>query len=360
MSYASALLTGTNPLRSDEDIPLENLMSARAPAALAWGQLQGSLAHTPTSVLRLFLYDVLRTSLAEALRKSGFPSTEAGLSFWFCGLDMLPGDTSKSAALPHQVADALLLELSLSGWEPLADAASCVRGAVRYDRGQAGEENLIPSAVLAKAKRIASRSKILIGKRWPLAVLDHLHAAAAASAEFAPGERASVAIATPKGVRTMDQTPPPPPLWALDLFAGAAVSAHISGSVPLPCPGVCRTEALVPELWPNERAVLVADAARSAATNLIRGLDRAYAVDRAISSTLKGLRRTSRAPAAARLLAGFGALRPIQLGSAFMLSKNGVRGIVETLVASKVAEVSKHRGQSVVSYLPDRSRRVVT
>lgn len=351
MSQASALLSGTHPLRADEDIPLEKLMAARTPAALAWGQLQGRLAYAPPAVASMFAYRLVRASLTDALQKSGFASAEIALSYWFCGLDALPADTPQTEMSASQVADGLLVELSLSTWEPLAEAASVVRRAARYDRADALKRDRSSQSALAQAKRIASRANILIGKKWPLAVLDHIHGAASESPDFVTFERGKIMVSGPAGLTTVEQAPSKPPIWALDVFAGQAIAAHLSGTVPLPCPGAYRAEALRPELWANERGLLVANAVQSATITLIRHLDEAYVAQRRISNALCHCRRTSRAASLAILLAGFGPLRPVQIESALRFSKNGVLGVDRKLIAADLASNVKSRGRTLLQYV---------
>src|SRR3546814_14232304 len=71
--------TRFHPLRSDEDAPIEDLMTARVRAALTWGQLQGRLAHVPAQVAHQFCAALARLLLVEALPGSGF----SGANSWF-------------------------------------------------------------------------------------------------------------------------------------------------------------------------------------------------------------------------------------------------------------------------------------
>jgi len=125
-----------------------------------------------------------------------------------------------------------------------------------------------------------------------------------------------------------EQTRAGAPLWALDLMAGPLIAQSNPGSRPLPLPGTVRVEALRPELWPRERAILVAEAAGQAAQRLSEQLDAAHAMVAAMQQPLSGLRSTSRAPLLYRLLAGIGPLRPLQIEQALAVSKNGVRDLV--------------------------------
>src|SRR3546814_7056926 len=77
-------------------------------------------------------------------------------------------------------------------------------------------------------------------------------------------------------------------------------------SRPLPLPGAVRAEALRPELWSRERAIITAEAAGEAAQRLSDQLDAAHASVREVHEAMTVLRSTSRAPLLYRLLAGFG------------------------------------------------------
>jgi hypothetical protein len=138
------------------------------------------------------------------------------------------------------------------------------------------------------------------------------------------------------------------PLWALDFVAVPTMARSRPGTRPLPLPGAVRAEALRPELWPRERAILVADAAGKAALRLSALFDTAYSTTHAMTAAVSSLRSTSRAPMLYRILSGFGPLRPIQIEQALRVSKNGVRDLVAALVKAGLAEMTAHRHQAVV------------
>src|SRR3546814_404672 len=132
--------TRFHPLRSDEDAPIEDLMTARVRAALTWGQLQGRLAHVPAHVAHQFCAALARLLLVEALTGSGFSGANSWFSAWFSGLQPVPDATAHVAAPPSLVADTLLAELSLSAWAPLADTAIQIRAAAHFHRGEGRSE----------------------------------------------------------------------------------------------------------------------------------------------------------------------------------------------------------------------------
>lgn len=347
-----------HPLQSDDDAPHEALMTARARAALAWGVLQGSLAHVPSEVADHFCCGLIRRALIDALAQTGFPGTDARFSCWYSGLEPVPGVTAHAAAPASRVAETLLGELSLSAWEPLAGAAAKIRAAARFERNDwPGAPDTTPAFAAQEAARLAAQLDNNPDADWPLAVLDRLHSAAAGSPHFAPAERARQLLDLPSGPAALEQTIPAMPLWALDLVAGSAIARGNPGTRPLPCPGAVRAETLRPELWPRERAILVADAARSAAQRLTGLLDAAYAIVKDMQEPVSRLRSTSRAPGLYRMLAGFGPLRPIQIEAALAVSKNGVRDLVAALIKAGLAEMTSHRHQALVrAVVPSRLR----
>ena len=341
-----------HPLQSDEDAPLEALMTARARAALAWGVLQGGLAHMPLEGADHFCYGLIRRALIDALAQSGFPGADARFSSWYSGLEPVTGVTAHAAAPASLVAETLLTELSLSAWEPLAAAAAKIRAAARFERSDRRDRrdasDTTPAFAVEEAARLAAPLANNPDADWPLAVLDRLHSVAAGSPHFAPSERSRQLLDLPSGPIALEQTMPAMPLWALDLAAGSVIARNHPGTRSLPCPGAVRAEALRPELWLRERAILVADAAYKAAQGLTGLLDASYSIVKEMREPVSRLRSTSRAPALYRMLAGFGPLRPIQIEAALTVSKNGVRDLVAALVKAGLAEMTTHRHQALV------------
>lgn len=350
-----------HPLQSDEDAPLDALMAARVQAALSWGHLQGRLAHLPPEVAQHFGCALARLMLIEALAQSGFPGAEGWFSPWFSGLEPVPGTTAQATVPASLVADTLLTQLSLSTWAPLALGATQIHAAARYDRTDRREAPDIPPVfAIEEAARLAEALARGNEGDWPLTALDRLHCAAANSPHFAPAERNRQLLSLPSGPMVFEQTRAGAPLWALDLMAGPLIARSNPGSRPLPLPGSVRAEALRPELWPRERAILVAEAAGQAAQRLSDQLDAAHACVQDMQPPLSGLRSTSRAPLLYRLLASLGPLRPLQIEQALAVSKNGVRDLVATLAHAGLAETSLHRHQTVVRALPPRRAPIVT
>lgn len=369
--------TRFHPLRSDEDAPIETLMAARVRAALTWGQLQGRLAHLPPEVAHQFCAALARLLLVEALAGSGFSGANSWFSAWFAGLEPVPDATAHVAAPASLIADTLLAELSLSAWAPLADTATQIRAAAHFHRGegthaqhhpqhhpQQDQREDAPAVAVAEAARLAEPPADdrtddpgdEPGDDWPLAALDRLHRAAAASPHFAPTERSYQLLPLPAGPVSFEQTRTATPLWALDLLAGPLIARSAPATRPLPLPGAVRAEALRPELWPRERAILTAEAAGKTAQRLSDQLDAAHASVRDMQEAMTVLRSTSRAPLLYRLLAGFGPLRPLQIEKALGVSKNGVRDLVTALVKAGLAERAAHGHHTIIRALPRAHR----
>lgn len=342
-----------HPLQSDEDAPLDALMAARVQATLAWGQLHGKLSHVPRQVAHPFCAALVRLMLIEALAQSGFSGAEGWFSAWFSGLAPVPDVTTQITAPAALVADTLLSELSLSTWEPLGQATAQIRAAARFDQDRHHAEPEIPPAfAVEEATRLSKSLALGPEENWPLAALDRLHDAAAGSPHFAAVERNRQLLAMPSGPMVFEQARSAMPLWALDLVAGRLIAQSNPGAPPLPLPGTMRAEALRPELWPRERAILVAEAAGNAARRVSEQLDAAYARVQAMQAAISRLRSTSRAPHLYRLLAGFGPLRPLQIEQALGVSKNGARDLVGALVKAGLAETTAPRHQAVIRALP--------
>src|SRR3546814_20926462 len=80
-----------------------------------------------------------------------------------------------------------------------------------------------------------------------------------------------------------------------DLLAGALIARSAPATRPLPLPGAVRAEALRPELWSRERAIITAEAAGEAAQRLRDQLDAAHASVRVVHEAITVLRSNPRA-----------------------------------------------------------------
>ena len=358
MMLSSALPAMDHPLRSDHDISLNAVLQVRSRAALAWGRLQGRLTRLPDPVAHGFAAQLVRGWLIHALAQSGYHWTETGFAHWFCGL--APAPTHPDADIPAwQIADALLSELMLTRWRPVAEVATALRAAGWMDRtGRQMDGDGSPEAALTAARALCEAPPPLFVSDCPFASLDHLHGAAAASVLFSVPERDPDVFR--QGPVFAQRSGPKSPLWALDLHSGAFLAKTDTQTLPLPYPGLISAEPLSPHLWPNERALLISTAVESVARLLGNDLDSTWQIADHGQHMLCGLRSTSRAPALYRLLAGFGPLRPIQIEKAVGVSKNGVRELVATLTEAELVTSHRVAGQMLVRALSVPSHDPVT
>ena len=349
MTDFAAHVTGFHPLQSDEDAPAEALMRARSRAALSWGRLQGLVAHLDPGIARILAASTIRAQLIDALRQSGHADAALRFDHWFCGLQTAPAPSPHVFAPAWAIVDAILAELSLAQWEPIALTAQQLREGSRMDHGIADPPApLSPREAIALADELAASAGIDADTEWPLVMVDRLHAQAAASTVFSPAEPERRLLDLPTGPMAFEQPSSRTPLWAIDLLTGQAMARCDPGTVPLPCPGALSAEALAPWLWPRERGILVADAFTICSDRLAKLVASARTNAREMARALADLRSTSRAPALFELLTGFGPLRPGQIERAFRLSKNGARELVTTLITAGLADVERHRNQVLI------------
>ena len=138
MANFEAHFTGFHPLQSDEDASPEALMLARSRAALSWGRLQGLVAHLEPGVAHLLAASVIHAQLCEALLQAGHAGAAAQFDLWFCCLAAAPTEGPHVFARPWGIADAILAELSLARWEPVARVAQQLRAAASRCRPRPG------------------------------------------------------------------------------------------------------------------------------------------------------------------------------------------------------------------------------
>lgn len=354
MTALDALLTSQHPLRADADAPAKALMLARSRASFAWGRLQGLAAHPdPQGAELFFAANLIRQMLTEALLQAGYTDAKPAFDRWFCGIGVHDEPTTNIVIPASEIADAMLAELSHSPWACLAHSAATIRKAAKYNRGNDNVAAVeTPAHVIAQATALVAKQPQSAEDSWPLAMLDGLHVAAAKSMMFMPAEPERRTIVQGERTLSFDPAPVRTPLWAIDLLAGQAIAKSMPGTLPLPCPGAIRAEALAPWLWPRERGILVADAIARTSEMMIALLESARAHIRHITHALPNLRSSSRAPQLYRLLAGFGPLRPIQIEAALGVSKNGVRELTKTLSEADLVEPAFIGGQLLLSAVP--------
>jgi hypothetical protein len=133
----------------------------------------------------------------------------------------------------------------------------------------------------------------------------------------------------------VERRPPPSPRWAIELVYGEHLHATGLLAAALPWPGLVRLDALGDAFGdgdnPGLARIIRARALTDIAVDLVVRLQRANESAIRIAERLAGLRRSSRAPALAELLTGFGAMRSRQIEAALAVTRLGVRGMLATL-----------------------------
>ncbi|WP_454887660.1 hypothetical protein [Sphingomonas oryzagri] len=314
--------------------------AAEAEAALALGRLDGMLSQSLPATRRIFAGMTVRAALASALTQEGYAFTEPRFDAWFAGLvplvDAGERRPERAPTMPARLlADAILTELGHNSWKPLADAAHALRPALLapndYAAGPAqGDAHACLSEARGLVDALGARTSPL-----PFASLRRLHAAIAESTRFAPAERAAVTLSMGTIRFAVERRPPPSPRWAIELVYGGHLHATGLLTAALPCPGLVRLDALGEASdeadEPGAARIIRARALRDLALELIIKLRYASESAARIAERLAGLRRSSRAPALAELLTGFGAMRSRQIEAALGATRLGVRGMLKAL-----------------------------
>ena len=152
MANFEAHFAGFHPLQSDEDASPEALMLARSRAALSWGRLQGLIAHLEPGVAHVLAASLIHAQLCEALLQAGHAGAASRFDLWFSGLAATPTEGPHVFARPWGIADAILAELSLASWEPIAQVAQQLHKVTGSDHGIVGPADaLSPREVIALA-----------------------------------------------------------------------------------------------------------------------------------------------------------------------------------------------------------------
>jgi len=315
--------------------------AAEAEAALALGRLDGMLSQSLPATRRIFAGMAVRAALVNALTQEGYAFTEQRFDAWFAGLvplvDASERRPGRAPTMPARLlADAILAELGHNSWRPLAAAAHALRPALLASRDFAdghaqGDAHACISEARALVDALGAETTPL-----PFASLRRLHAAIAESTRFAPAERAPETISM--GTIAMgtiqfavERRPPPSPRWAIELVYGEHLHATGLLAAALPCPGLVRLDALGDGDDPGLARTIRARALTDIAVDLVVRLRRASESAARIAERLTGLRRSSRAPALAELLTGFGAMRSRQIEAALGVTRLGVRGMLTAL-----------------------------
>ncbi|API61506.1 hypothetical protein BSL82_18900 (plasmid) [Tardibacter chloracetimidivorans] len=335
-----------HPLAADTDASPEELALAQGECALALGRLDGLLASLTDTEKRLFCVGLLRAVLLSALAQAGFADAEHRFNAWFAGLDRGPQETPLTACSAYAVVRALLGELSHHPWEPLADAAQTIALAARFgaDRPMQAEDALAEEAI-GRAITLAKRAGADDEPPLPFAGLARLHALLRADPLFAPLERAVRSFSFGGREVAVEQAAPRTPLWAVDAALGRLLSASGTWVHALPCAGAVTTEALQPQLWPGERALLAARGLHVSVTRLCELVVQARRRAALMREQLGHLRSSARAPQVWILLAGFAPLGLDQMAAAFGISRRGTYAIGNALVAARMARRETVKGK---------------
>ena len=324
----------------DATVTHDACAAAEAEAALALGRLDGMLSQSLPATRRIFAGMAVRAALVSALTQEGYAFTDQRFDAWFAGLvplvDASERRPGRAPTMPARLlADAILAELGHSRWRPLADAAHALRPALLASRDFAdghaqGDAHACISEARALVDALDAETTTL-----PFASLRRLHAAIAESTRFAPAERAPGTITMGTIQFAVERPAPPSPRWAIELVYGEHLHATGLLAAALPWPGLVRLDALGDAFGdgdnPGLARIIRARALTDIAVDLVVRLRRASESAARIAEHLAGLRRSSRAPALAELLTGFGAMRSRQIEAALGVTRLGVRGMLTAL-----------------------------
>ena len=334
----------------DATVTHDACAAAEAEAALALGRLDGMLGQSLLPTRRIFAGMAVRAALVSALAQEGYAFTDQRFDAWFAGLVPLVDASERplggARLRPARIlTDAMLTELGHSSWPALAEAAHSLRPALLAPRDF--DQETAQGDVLACIAEARTLVTALGTKTTPLpfTALRRLHAAIAESTRFAPAERApetitigTIAMGTIAMVPiqfAVERRPPPSPRWAIELVYGEHLHAAGLLAAALPWPGLVRLDALGDASGdgddPDLARIIRARALTDVAVELVVRLRRASESATRIAERLTGLRRSSRAPALAELLTGFGALRSRQIEAALGVTRLGVRGMLTAL-----------------------------
>lgn len=340
-----------HPLAGDADADPGEVAEAQARCALALGRLDGLLAVLSAPEKALFCWTLLRQVLLGALAQAGFAEAELRFDGWFAGTTRAPQESPLTPCPAHTIVRALLAELARHPWQPLAEAALVIDRCGKFapDR-PLGADDSDPAAALVEAARLAATSN-LSGQSLPFPALARMADQLRRSRTFAPIERAVALPLFGKGApitRAAMRTP----LWAADCQLGHLLAAQIHLTPALPCPGALTAEALAPQLWSGERALVLAEALRRSAERHIAAIQQARADCRALGHRLRHLRASARAPQVWLALRGFAPMGIEQLTSGFGISRRGTYAVAEALVGAGLAARASTLGRVILSALP--------
>lgn len=320
-------------LAADDDAPLAERAAAEAACAFGLGRLDGLLAGLNPLETELFCVSLVREVLVAALREMRLGAAAAVFDRWYAGLEWVPAVPEVSASA---LVFAILGELSNDRWPPLAYAARVIGSAGRPMREPASGD--LGDAIARAAAHIDAVGRAPL----PFQPLACLHEALAADPSFAPVERAPQLLALGRRTVTIEPSAPTTPLWAVSLQLGRLVG------VKTPLPGAILPRSLAPQLWPNERAVRIAQSVQASAQKLVELVGVARRRAAAAERHLSHLRANGRARALWVLLVAFGQLRLDQIGDAVSVTRGGAYAIAGALVEAGMARRERVKGRVVL------------
>ena len=335
-----------HPLAADADVSPEELAVAQAACTLALGRLDGLLVGLTDAEKRLFCVALLREVLLSALVQAGFADAEHRFDAWFAGLDRAPQETPLTACSATALVRALLAELGHHPWEPLARTAQTIATAARFGADRpAHAEDALGDDALAKAADLTKQASMNDDSALPFTGLARLSALLRADPLFAPVERTVRSFSFSGREVAIEQAAPRTPLWAVDAALGRVLSACGTWRLPLPCPGAVTAQALQPQLWPGERALLAAHSLHASAVRLSDLVADARRRTGIMRDHLGHLRASARAPRVWSLLAAFAPLGLDQMAAAFGVSRRGTYAIGDALIAARLARRESVKGK---------------
>lgn len=207
-----------------------------------------------------------------------------------------------------------------------------------------------PAAALVEAARLITTSN-LPDQALPFPALERLAAQLRQSRTFAPIERG---LAMPLFGRSapISRAALRTPLWVVDLQLGRLLAAQIGLSPTLPFPDAVTAEALAPQLWPGERALVLADALRHSAERHIAAIRQTHIECRALEQRLRHLRASARAPQVWLALRGFAPMGIEQLTVGFGIGRRGTYAVSKVLEKAGLASRTTVLGRVKLSAMP--------
>lgn len=331
--------------------------TCEARALVAFGHVCGGLSYCSEATLRIVAGKVLRHTLIGALRQEGHAFTDMRFHAWFAGLTTLGDETPRGARPPRAVCHAILTEIANWGDMPLAHAATGLKTALLAPlEGHDENANAEGNCIIAAARQLMDGLPPAPDGD-PLAELASAHEAMAASIEFAPAERTTTRLGTPRRQIEIEMSSPKAPLWAIDMLLGRRLCERQRLRIALPLPGLIRADA-------HGRRSVQAQAMSEAVSRVMALLAEAEPSARFAHAPAPGRRASSRAPLLMELLAGFGPLRSRQLETMLGATRLGVAGMVEswealgaisrtTISGSHLLEMCAARSTPVDAVRPD-------